>query len=311
MQRFKSVCRFAVHRSPEWLCASVAFLTLLHLTVNDRFVFTFTLVYAFRPFLLGAGLLVASAGWLFRKRPRAAVLTAASAVAVFGWAAGSSLVLNPPPGPAPKDAVRGLCWNLARGKAGWDRLGAAIREADPDIGWFVEAEPEDGSDWHLELKEWQWVEFKGGLLLAVKGQVLDQRSEDLETHSRAGVARVRVRDNVFSCIVVDVNGSPVRSRRPAVERLEEIARGLPPGPVIVAGDFNTPRDSALFGGMRGEFEHAFETVGRGFDGTWPALVPILSIDHAWGRSGVRWQRCEHRRVPESDHRQVHVTFFVR
>lgn len=47
------------------------------------------------------------------------------------------------------------------------------------------------------------------------------------------------------------------------------------------GDFNTPGDSVWFDKLRERYTNLFKESGTGFLATWPAIAPILDIDHIW------------------------------
>lgn len=55
--------------------------------------------------------------------------------------------------------------------------------------------------------------------------------------------------------------------------------GPMPGPVVVAGDFNTPSESAIFREHWGDFDDAFEEAGRGYGGTRVLRRYRVRIDH--------------------------------
>jgi endonuclease/exonuclease/phosphatase family metal-dependent hydrolase len=76
------------------------------------------------------------------------------------------------------------------------------------------------------------------------------------------------------------------------------------GPLLVAGDFNLPADSAWFDGWRDRLTNAFEAAGRGWYLSWPSPFPVLALDHAWVSPSVEVVRCELRFTTFSDHRPI-------
>lgn len=52
-------------------------------------------------------------------------------------------------------------------------------------------------------------------------------------------------------------------------------------PIMVVGDFNTPRNSIYFDHLRVDLTHPYEVVGRGLPYTWPVYLPFMGIDHMW------------------------------
>lgn len=315
MRRVKDLLSAGWRAAPAALCVAAGVGILVRFTVHDRLPVIAGVAYTLRP--AAGALLLALAGllWFIRGSGRAAALSGASAFfAASIWATGA-LFLNPPPADPPANRLRGMAWNVWHGYGGWDRVAEGIREVDPDIAWIVEGDA--GEDAPPDAAEPDWGAMAGGrswrashgLVLMVKGEILDATWLDLTRGSHAMRARVRTRLGVVDGAVVDLHGRVFRHRGPAVERLEALARDFAEGPSILAGDFNTPRDSALWSGLRADWTHAFEAVGRGFDGTWPMVGPVLPIDHVWGR-GVRFTSCDHRRGWASDHSAVVVEFGV-
>jgi endonuclease/exonuclease/phosphatase (EEP) superfamily protein YafD len=286
-------------------CAGLAaFGAVLRLTVHDRFPFLAAFAYGLRPFAGAALLALASLAWMQRRSWRAAALGCGAAAAFLAWGLAASIVLNPPPEAAPKGALRGMFWNVWHGERGWDRVAEEIRRRDPDVVWLVEADgPDDapGPDWGSVLPEYTGRRVDRGFAVLAKGEILSIESLDLGRGSRALRSALRIRSGDVTCLLADVHGKIFRHREPALERLREILGEAPAD--LVVGDFNTPRDSALFDALRQAHVHAFEACGRGSDGTWPSPVPVLPIDHVWGR-GVTFHRCEMPVTGASDHTPV-------
>lgn len=63
-----------------------------------------------------------------------------------------------------------------------------------------------------------------------------------------------------------------------------------PGPLVIAGDFNTPVESTLFQRDWGRWESAFEKAGTGFGGTRVLRWFRVRIDHVLPGEGWRAQR---------------------
>ena len=77
---------------------------------------------------------------------------------------------------------------------------------------------------------------------------------------------------------------------------------------LILGDFNTPRESALLDPLRANLTHAFESAGDGLAETWPAFLPVLSLDQIWSSPGLRAVWCEHGHSLRSEHRAVIADF---
>jgi endonuclease/exonuclease/phosphatase (EEP) superfamily protein YafD len=82
---------------------------------------------------------------------------------------------------------------------------------------------------------------------------------------------------------------------------------LPPdGPLIVAGDMNTPPTSRYWRSLRAELTDAFDERGRGFGYTyaWRQKLALLRIDYIWTGGGAEPLRCWTAAAAPSDHHPV-------
>jgi endonuclease/exonuclease/phosphatase family metal-dependent hydrolase len=107
---------------------------------------------------------------------------------------------------------------------------------------------------------------------------------------------------------VDVASNPLRDRSPAFAMVEETMAPYVAGPLVVVGDFDTPRESVRFDSWRGPLVHAFEAAGSGWAPTWPVPLPVLALDHVWLSRSLTVRSCEHLWTTRSDHRPVAFTF---
>ncbi len=297
--------------SPTILAAGTLGCALLRLTVRDRWPVFSMIFYASPPVLMAGVLMVAAGAWAVRREWRPAIGAGGGALVAVAWWFATSLVLAPPPdGDRPKDLLRGMGWNVARGAYGWDGVLEGIRNVDPDVAWFGEAEDpawKGGPPWHAGLQGYDRREMGGGLVLVTKGRIREAR-QLMDGRNSLAEFRITVRGADLTVLLVDLDGSPWRHRGPALSVVQDAIESAPPGPLLVGGDFNTPRDSALLDGWRPRLTHAFEAVGRGMDGTWPEPLPFLSIDHCWVNDRVKVWKCELGRTGASDHRPVILEF---
>ncbi len=276
------------------------FAGLLRLTVRDRLPVFSTIFYATPPIVLSAVALASGALWLLRRRWTPGAISIGCAALFALWQAGASYVRNP--GGGGSDGVLVLLWNVGASADG--RMTEIFARGDPDLACFVEAgspAPRRREFWEKALagRELRWL--PGEMLLAVRGTISGIVPHRLDG-GWAVVARVTVRDRPLTVIAVDFPSSPLRPRNGAFRRLDELIAAERPD--VVLGDFNTPRDSALFGSLRDGYAHAFEAAGSGFDGTWHRRLPILAIDHVWCAPSVRVVSCRLESSGASDHRAV-------
>jgi endonuclease/exonuclease/phosphatase (EEP) superfamily protein YafD len=106
-----------------------------------------------------------------------------------------------------------------------------------------------------------------------------------------------------SLVMADIESNPFSPRGPLIARVYELAESLP-RPTIVLGDFNTPHTSAFFQDFRRSFRHAFESAGAGLIPTWPALLPVLDLDHIWLSPDITPAYARTLRTFHSDHAAV-------
>lgn len=279
-------------RWPAVLVGFVLVAMLVRLTVKDRVPGIAALFYATPPVLLAAGALVVAAGWARQGRRRPAGTALAFAAVLASWYGVTAFSWRPQ-SPATRSLV---LWNVAGRPAGEELL-----RQQADIICLVEA----GRSRDEELAGYERCFPGKGLGLLARGRIGGVRLESLGTGGRAAVVELEG----LTVVIVDIEPSPLMARAEPLERLATLLAELR-GPVIVAGDFNTPRDSALLAPLRARFVHAFEEVGRGLDATWPWPLPVLSIDQIWVNAGVRAAACRHGGGPASDHRWVRLDFDV-
>ncbi len=299
-------------RAVAWVLGALAALgAVLQLSVKDRWPVVAILFYAL-PLPVVAALLGALAGalgpWMKRRRPALAALLLAGAA--LGWWLGAALFLRegaaPPGGVQP---ARVLFWNANRGNLGPAGTARAARAAGADLAFVVEfcggETPEARAAWRKAFAGYNAVFPGEKMAIFSRGEVEPGGIEKLDDGSYAARARVSVSGRPVNVILVDIRATLTRHRGPALARLAELVRESPAdGPLLVLGDFNTPRNSALLAPLRAELVNAFETAGRGLDATWPVPLPVHAIDQVWVGRALRAAGCRHFSTWRSDHRQV-------
>ena len=191
---------------------------------------------------------------------------------------------------------------------------AEIQREDPDLVCLVEAggaSKEMERVWREGFSDLERRSMGGGIVLLVRGKIHESHRVRLGHRGRATVARVSIRGEELSVVLMDVWANPFRPRDEAFDHLEKLISPLETGPLLVLGDFNTPRASVHFDSLRSRFVHAFEAAGSGFAETWPVPVPIIDVDHVWMNGGIEVVECRLRSTDASDHRMVVVDFTPR
>lgn len=210
-------------------------------------------------------------------------------------------------------------WNVDRPIRRLPGTAARIRQFDADILTIAEPlprhrkveDPRNSSlrdEWRRELPEYQSVFAEGNLLLLVRGEIISERHDIFDEDSFGALYEVEVKGRPMRLLQTDINGIPARSRRTALTALAQLADSLGDKPLIVAGDFNTPRDSVFFDPLRVHHRNAWEHAGiRGAD-TWPWPVPVLSLDQVWSNDWLKPLRCQNAGNWRSDHLWVEAEF---
>jgi endonuclease/exonuclease/phosphatase family metal-dependent hydrolase len=220
-------------------------------------------------------------------------------------------------GPADLKVVQ---WNVNRPVKLLDGTVARMREFDADIITVAEPTPElskAGANtvaalqdrWRAAWKSDYQVRFANGNILAlIRGEVLGERSGELAKGSYYALYDLNVKGRALRLLQVDVYARPNVSRRAPLSALVSLADSLSDQPLIIAGDFNTPRDSVFIDPLRAHHRNAWETAGTHGADTWPWPVPVLSLDQIWSNAALRPLRCETAGNWRSDHLWIQAEY---
>lgn len=198
-------------------------------------------------------------------------------------------------------------WNVARPVSRFPGIAKRLREFDADLIAVAEPLPRQAKDydrWQTAFPEYAAEFAPGNLLCLVRGEVLARETGVLAYGSYYSRFDVRIKGRELRVLQADISGVPAHSRRVPLAKLTELADSLRDRPLIVVGDFNTPRDSVHFTGLRKNFTNTFESAGLGSGETWPMPLPVLSLDQMWCSPGLIPVRCRHVATLRSDHRAV-------
>jgi endonuclease/exonuclease/phosphatase (EEP) superfamily protein YafD len=284
--------------------------TLIRLTVRDRVPYAATIFYATPPPLLVVlalfvGLRLRRLKWI--RVARVVGIAGTIQFVVWGWVAFRGEQPEPP-----DDSMRIVFWNVSRGDFGYEDVAKQIASFDADIVTMTESigRGQAPDFWRSSCPDYTPLPLSSGMTLLVRGDA------ELVEHDRAGpvcrwrVADVSVRGQSLQVAVVDFTSNPILFRRPGFDALGELFERRGDGPLILAGDFNTPIDSAVAGRLRQQATNAFEQSGHGFRETWPVFLPLMKLDQLWGNRQIRWHRCRQLWSLHSDHRPVVAEFAI-
>ncbi len=206
------------------------------------------------------------------------------------------------------EAIRVVCWNTGQGKGNWKPAFAeAINRLQPDVVGLIEA----GGEWSTVRRffeehcpGFEVTLLGGGLACLTRGTAGEGSVTSLAGGGTCGHISVNIRGQAVDLLLVDVHSSPLRFRAAPLKALAERAHQLEDRAVIILGDFNTPNNSVHLEALRTQHQHAFETAGQGYAGTWPIPLPVLNLDQMWTNQRVHPVGCRHEWTSVSDHRLV-------
>jgi len=274
--------------------------------------------------------------WAAWKRDRRALLVHAVTLAlVAGPLMGFNIPSRFSAPPAGRPRVRLLAYNIADGAAGLEVVGAQARRFNPDVVVLCETRDWGGKrDLRTRLPQlfpgWSSVRA-GDLFIASRWPLADWRAEPLVgIHDRQKVrARVAAPFGDFYVVGIHIFKAlplgqllkspadlPDRLRTSSAWRAAQSAEVLQwtrdlSGPVLMAGDFNTPPRGLFYGQLAGRFQDAFRERGWGWGYTFPSRFPVLRIDYVFHSAQWEVARCEVGPAPGSDHRPVFAELVLR
>lgn len=209
-----------------------------------------------------------------------------------------------------QESIRIVNWNLGRVRGGGERLWSALRSARPDICLITER-PRSDNVFHPS-----WVGLPEGDVRTLDELILISEfplSALTPIPTEAGTAfscNVHTSQGDLLLVAIDFHSHPVQNIKASMEAILQSIRqdALAGTPIILAGDFNKPRDSIQLTSLREVFHHAYEERGNGWPYTWPSLLPLWSIDHIWCSEQINIHRYDLLSLLPSDHARQTMDF---
>ena len=290
------------------ICAS-ALLAVNRWTFRDTRGVTALAFYMGQPIVI-SGLLGFAALSAWRLRRRRVVIVTLFSAGVFAavWATQSFRFGG---GASPSTAHRLVVWNVMSGRLGWEAVYETLGELDADVIVLVEAwedsqERDELRDRYLE--GYASTPEHAGLVIISRNALSDIEFDRLAGGGRYLHAKVKVGRDALRVLAVDVESDPRRHRQYPLENVAAVAKRFGDGPLVIAGDFNTPPDSVHYAAMRSSLRNAFEIAGDGYAPTWPSFAPTIALDQIWVNDRVEAHRCWSGWTLRSDHRPVVLEF---
>lgn len=263
-------------------------------------------------FYLPAALVaVAAVTWLLVYRRRTSWLlrgfVAATAIASTAKVALQDTAWNPRSAPA-TGAIRLVHWNTAWGHLGRDAVWQTLATDQPDVVVFSEP-PLQGFEAEVR-RIIPDAHFHVGASMALASRwPIEVLGSLVVPDVRSWHIRIALPGGPLDVLGIDLPSSPLRSRR---RPLADVARWVMDHdrniPLLIVGDFNTPRDSAALNPLRTLMSQAYESAGRGWPYSWPSVAPLWSIDQIWFSRDIRMHNHEYRFTGCSDHLRQVVQF---
>lgn len=204
-----------------------------------------------------------------------------------------------------------LLWNVCHGRMGWDQVISELKTYDADVYTLIEAgkpTEEMREMWKRGFPEHDVTFLGGEMVLITRGKTGDIEFGELGTRGQYRLVELNDAGSEYKVMLVDIHGRPNYCRRPSLDRLAELLDENQSMPLLIAGDFNTPRESPLFQPVAERAHNAYDAAGIGFQPTWPWPLPLLTLDQVWGNAGIRFSSCETGWSSASDHRPVLVRY---
>lgn len=212
---------------------------------------------------------------------------------------------------SPDHAIRVVHWNIARAPFGYFSMFNQLRKDRPDLVILSESAP--GDFWPNRRHSMLDLPFSfcdQGMAVLSRFAIEPQGTIPLP-NARAWWARIALPDGPLDLVMCDLLSHPTLNRRAALEPLARwVGQHDSTIPLLVVGDFNTPRDARSFEPLRAHLRHAYEIAGRGWPYTWPLPFPVYSLDHAWVSGDITVHRYRLRTAPISDHRRQVLTISI-
>lgn len=214
--------------------------------------------------------------------------------------------------PGSENRIRMLTWNVQAYHGGMENVIEAIQRIDPDILCLVEGTFADRSPEQVRRalgREYQWAV---GRRLSIASRVPIRESQQMTLSRWMWAFRAVVEPEEggeFALLLVDVN-PPFRRVEGEVFNELWMLRESETLPLVMTGDFNTPRHSRRLARSIGGMRNAVELAGEErWWGTWPTWgIPFWQLDYTFLDDNFLLHDASLKKTRISDHHGVIVEF---
>jgi len=201
-------------------------------------------------------------------------------------------------------------WNVMSYNKGQDGIVEGFLEDDPDIACLLEGTYKGRPPGFLEraMEPFHWTATKQ---MAIGTGLPIGFTEELQTDTALRVFKTEVQTSprIVTLLLVDFPGPPRGDTRELFAELKEVIDSTPK-PYIVVGDFNTPRGSRQLSNATKGLQDFYSKGTPAFTwlGSWPSVLPIYQIDHAFASDGVIVGTSSFESRGASDHLRLAINF---
>jgi vancomycin resistance protein VanJ len=205
--------------------------------------------------------------------------------------------------PASPNALRVAHWNIAYARAGLPRTLEQLAEFRPDVVFLSECRYRDDlAEVARTTLGLDHAFHDQGMAILSRYPFTPQGTVSLNRSARCWWARLVTPMGTVDLVTVDLVSHPFLNRNDPLRALADwVARRDPTVPLLMAGDFNTPRNASAFQPLRAHLQNGYEIAGRGWPYSWPLPLPLYSLDHLWISPGLHIQNYRLRASFRSDH----------
>ena len=281
---------------------------LLRVTVSDHVV---PLNWNLYPPLLGMALLGAACLPLSSYQRWLKAVLALPMIVLLTWALHREqpLLFRGVPAPsAPAEGatpIRLMTWNVFIFTWGTAGIEETIRAQKPDVLAIVEGttdEPIARATFEAALPGYHYAASpRNQLYILSRYPISDTWENADESNARLFRVRLDTPDGPVHLLTLHLRGPWQRNESAAFAELRAAMEAVD-GPLIVTGDFNTPRGSARLAAVSQGLDDAYLAASRSrYLATWPSIpAPLWQIDHTFTR-GVQLLDAARLPTSESDH----------
>lgn len=300
-KKWRTLCRLA-----GFSALALAMLSsLVALTLRDAFIPT-AIVFFGVPWFLRLMLVVAA--WFLLDHRSKLLKTAHLVVAIHCLVQANESFRWRNPEPPSNHGFEVTLWNAGRNVRKMPREWRELAGPRTRLIVLIESGSFPDDTWNhftATHPDFTWKRLDGGIVLGVKGKILESTSLGNRPQFRCHRVRVEIDGTEYPVLAVDIPSQPWYPRNPYLDRILDSAAAEK---CLILGDFNTPPDARGFDAWRGKYNLANDSLPFGFRETWCYAFPVLTLDQLWLSPDIKAVTASSEVSLRSDHQRM--KFFV-